>query len=277
MRGNCCVATHGCQKGGKRMRTLFVVLMVMVFCSLGLVQAQVMPSRPVPYPQKPQRPQTQPIPGSTKTQFQVVELNENETIPKGFKGDNDKIIELIKTLQNTIFVKDKNIYIGPKEVVDKVYTFKVDDSVVYSNPTGVWITRESKGVKRDLHGPMYLIKDTGIKKYNWVGQNIFAARTNVKTEISKKYYIVLNANIDKLPVSFINSKIGVLLIGKPIQIGMGTSGISGSYFVTDASGYNATLERPSEYEEQYIGLMLNLQEVVVYDQGSGKVLFKGKP
>ena len=101
--------------------------------------------------------------------------------------------------------------------MEKVYTFKVSDERVLSNPTGVWVEKETKGLKiipkslvitepgqRSMvienKSAFYLIKDIGKKQKDWTGQNVFGARTRVETKKETKFFINVMHNIYKLPV-----------------------------------------------------------------------------
>ena len=67
-----------------------------------------------------------------------------DTIPRGFKGDD--IVAAGKSLENVVYAKGRLQYIGPKEVLDKVYVFKLSDDAVLSSPDGVWLEETTKGI-----------------------------------------------------------------------------------------------------------------------------------
>jgi hypothetical protein len=201
----------------------------------------------------------------------VMVAQAQDTIPKGFKGDN--IVAVVKALEVGTFHNHKFVFTGQKEDLEKIYTFKVSDDKVLSSPAGVWVEKTTKGLRSNSEGPLYLIKDMGTKKKNWIGQNVFGARTRVETETETKYFIIPNRDIGKLPAKPEGGKIGVLFIGKPTDFGDRIGG----YVAYVGKSYPATIDMPYQTVRKFYGLRLNLQEVVVYDQNSGKVLLKFKP
>jgi hypothetical protein len=209
----------------------------------------------------------------------LVLAHAGDTIPKLFKGDD--IAAVVKTLENAVYANNKMNYIGNKEDVDRVYTFKISDDVVISGHAGVWIERTIKNIwPRYLEGegPYYLVKSMGAPKTNWTGQNVFGARTRVEVETETKYFIISERDIRKLPVKPIGGKIGVLFIGKPREADNGGSLISRSGYVAFVGqGSQPTFDMPYQTVRKYYGLRLKLKEVVVYDQESGQVLLKYKP
>lgn len=204
------------------------------------------------------------------------------TIQKGFKGDD--IVAVVKALKSGsthIPEKHKFVYTGPRDVVEKVHTFKVSDDVVLSSPAGVWVEKTTKGIwphYLTMEGSFYLIKDMGTKKKNWTGQNVFGARARVESETETKYFIIPDRDIGKLAVKPEGGKVGVLFIGKPMEPDNRGAGIPRfGYVAYVGQGYQPTIDMPYQTVRNFYGLRLNLQEVVVYDQNSGKVLLKYKP
>lgn len=212
----------------------------------------------------------------------VMVAQAQDKIPKGFKGDD--IVAVVKALESGsthMPEKHKFVYTGPKDVVEKVYTFKVSDDVVLSSPAGAWIEKTIKGIwphYLTMEGSFYLIKDMGGKKKNWTGQNVFGARARVESESETKYFIIPDRDIGKLAVKPEGGKIGVLLIGKPREPDNRGARIPRfGYVAYVGQGYRPTIDMPYETVRKYYGLRLNIQEVVVYDQDNGKILLKHKP
>ncbi len=196
-----------------------------------------------------------------------------DTIPKGFKGDD--IVAVVKSLENVVYAKGRLQYIGPKEVLDKVYVFKLSDDAVLSSPDGVWLEGTTKGINpyesSRPAGPYYLIKDMGNQTRKWTGQNIFGARTGAETTTFTKYLIIPHRDIGKIPVKPVDAKVGVLFVGKPIII----EDSAGKGYVTDVGAYSpATLDLPVSWIRKFKVMKMEIQEVVVYDQHSGTVLLK---
>jgi hypothetical protein len=202
-----------------------------------------------------------------------------DTIPKGFKGDD--IVAVVKALQRGTFHQHKYISTVNKEDIERVYTFKVSDDVVLSSPAGVWIEDTTQGINVYAlikEENLYLIKDMGGKKKNWTGQNVFGARARVESESETKYFVLLDRNIRKLPVKPIGGKVGVLFIGKPMEAdNRGVRVPRLGYVAYVGQSYRPTFDMPYETDRKYYGLRLNLREVVVYDQDTGKVLLRQKP
>jgi hypothetical protein len=221
----------------------------------------------------------------------VMVAQAQDTIPKGFKGDD--IVAVVKALNSGsthLPEKHKFIFTGPRDILEKVYTFKLADDQVLSSPAGVWVEKTTKGIRVKPNSVVipkpgerpvvireksahYLIKDMGKENKNWAGQNVFGARTRVETEKETKYFINVKHDIGKLPVKPEGGKIGVLFIGKPTDFGDPWGG----YVNFPGQSCLATFDMPYETVRKYYAVKLDLQEVMVYDQNSGKVLLKYKP
>jgi hypothetical protein len=198
--------------------------------------------------------------------------NAREKVPVGYKVDN--IVRVVKTIEkDTIWVGHRLDYMS-KKPMEKVYTFELSDDAVLSSHAGVWLEKTTKGMSvYKNEGPCYLVKSLGTKTRNWIGQNAFGARTRVETETDTKYFVIPSPDIRKLPVKPKGGKVGVLFIGKPLLTGYPTA----SYIAYPGQSYAATFDMPYQTVRKYYGLNLSLQEVVVFDKGSGEVLLKYKP
>lgn len=195
----------------------------------------------------------------------------SDKVPKGFKGDD--IIKVFKALENS----------PQKEDTDRTYIFKLNDDNVLSSPAGVWIQEYTEGIPTQyerkyqarlpsLSTPedFYLIKDMGSKVKKWTGQNVFGARVRAETTTEVKYFVVpAYGNIGKLPGIPEGGKIGVLFIGKPYNKG-------NRYAFSLGSGLAATFDHPYGISRKLYSVRLDIEEVWVYNQNSGKVLLKQK-
>lgn len=229
----------------------------------------------------------------------------SDTIPKGFKGDD--IVGVVKALSKSVYVKTKiphkRIDLSDKKDVDRVYVFKLSDDKVFSSPAGVWIEKSTEGIAPRYIGPAevyYLIKDMGEKTKNWTGQSVFGARVMAETTTEVRYFVTPihgTDNIKKLAVKPEGGKIGVLFIGKPAEHSKeaagsgpgrgdpapGRTGLSprpaflpDGYISYCGQSYAATFDMPYGTSRKFYSVRMDLQEVWVYDQDSGKVLLKQK-
>lgn len=80
--------------------------------------------------------------------------------------------------------------------------------------------------------------------------------------------------IGKLPVKPEGGSIGVLFIGKPAMYFF--KGREMGYVEYPGQSWGATFDMPFGHDLKYRSIKLNLQEIWVYDLGSGKVLLKQK-
>lgn len=201
----------------------------------------------------------------------------SDKVPRGFKGDD--IIGVVEALSKTIWTVDghRRINLSDKKDVDRIYFFKLSDDVVYANQNGVWINKSTDGISPRYTGPQenyYLIKDMGKKKKQWTGQNVFGARVNVNTTREVRYFVTPirgTDNIKKIAATSEGGKIGVLFIGKPAEHKKGDG-----YISYCGQSYGATFQFPYETYRKFYSVRIDLQEVWVYDQDSGRVLLKQK-
>lgn len=188
---------------------------------------------------------------------------------------------MVKALGKSSYFKTqmsvKRIDLSDKEDVDRVYVFKLSDDKVFSSPAGVWVEKSTEGIRPRYIGAAevyYLIKDMGAKTRKWIGQNVFGARVGVETTKEEQYFVSPirgTHNIGKLAVKPEGGKIGVLFIGKPAEHSKGDG-----YISFCGQSYSATFDMPYATVRDFYRVRLDLQEVWVYDQNSGKVLLKQK-
>ncbi len=214
-----------------------------------------------------------------------------DTIPKKFKGDD--IVNLVEALSKSANVPGKvKLIHGPfnKNDTERIYAFRLADDKVYASPAGVWVEKMTANSwstfaptniyppysRRYEHMPEdhYLIRDMGKKESSYIGQNIFGAKTRVHATTEKRYFVApINGtgNIGKLAVKAENAKIGVIFICKPARHSQDEG-----YIAFPGKGYNATWDSPYSLHQSFYSVRVELQEVWVYDQNSGKVLLKHK-
>jgi hypothetical protein len=200
-----------------------------------------------------------------------LDLSSN-TIPKGFKGDD--IVKAVKALSKTVYVKTNLVYVADKEDIDRLYVFKLADSAVLSSHAGVWLEKTSAAFKAWSTGDYYLLKDMGKKTRSYIGQTAFGARVRAEDTTEIKYFVSPTVAIGKLPVKPEGGSIGVLFIGKPAKYF--SQGREMGYVEYPGQSWGATFDMPLGHDLKYSSIKLNLQEIWVYDLGSGKVLLKQK-
>jgi hypothetical protein len=204
----------------------------------------------------------------------------SDTIERNFKGDD--IVKVVTALNQFNPYGKKTIY-GPfnKSDTDRIYAFKLADHKVYGSPSGVWVEKMTVNSWRDpvslenKSEDHYLIKDMGTKVKSYTGQNVFGARTRVEATKEKRYFVApINGtgNIGKLSVKPEGGKVGVIFICKPARHSQDEGYIARPH----GKGYAATWDMPWSLYEDFTSVRVELQEVWVYDQDSGKVLLKKK-
>jgi hypothetical protein len=204
-----------------------------------------------------------------------LDLSSN-TIPKGFKGDD--IVKAVEALSKTAHVKTqrmpKLVYIADKEDIDRLYVFKLANSAVLSSHAGVWLEKTTHGIEPQHRDDYYLVKDQGEKTRSYIGQTAFGARVRAEDTKEVKYFVSPTVAIGKLPVKPEGGSIGVLFIGKPAKYFF--QGREMGYVEYPGHTWGATFDMPYSAYRKYSSIKLNLQEIWVYDLGSGKVLLKQK-
>lgn len=114
----------------------------------------------------------------------------------------------------------------------------------------------------------------GKKEKSYTGQNVFGAKTRVDATKEERYFVApINGtgNIGKLVVKPEEGKVGVIFICKAARHGQDEG-----YIARPGKGYAATWDMPWSLYQKFYSVRVELQEVWVYDQDTGKVLLKKK-
>jgi len=125
----------------------------------------------------------------------------------------------------------------------------------------------------------YLVKNLGTKESSFIGQNVFGARVRVERTTETKYFVTpINGtgNIGKLNIKPGDAKVGILFIGKPARHPETKGKESYVSFPGGQGSYGATFDSPIARSNSYRSIRLELQEVWVYDQNSGRIFLKQK-
>lgn len=238
---------------------------------------------------------------SSVTWAQSLDLTSN-TVPKSFKGDDiiaatrapeTGKMYVFKISNTKVFSSAAGVWVEKltknswftQKSVEEAYDLKKVHERMNAE-------RSRKGLQpypyhanllpvlKDYPEDHYLVLDKGVKTRSFVGQNVFGATRRVESDTDTKYFVTpINGTekIGKLKVTAPDSSVGVLFIGKP-ALHPQAKGTPPEKYVVYASqgGYNATFDSPYAKHYSYKGLRMELQEVWVYDLGSGQVLLKQK-
>lgn len=208
----------------------------------------------------------------------IVQLK-NELIQEGMGTSDEDTLggNWYDAKKLTDITRTKVKKINDTDAAKKVYAFKLEDEwIAYSNPNSI---NNSIELRLNADKKKFIVSDSGLKRRNYLGSNVFGVTVKVR-ESSKVQYAIKPINLGKSINSFklrINlpsdkfdrNNIGALFICKPFRW-------NNCYITTSGGGVSPTISSPSAYYHAVFNINVELYEIWIYNQESGEIYLKEK-